>query len=233
VLLGNKLPYAAEDISTEYAVLDLTPELATQLLKMRAAAVAAAHDLGETFYCIVVRDTNLHYASLLNAGDAPDDGLGAIEELVLESGQWYAFDETLRAAVANSDWVRDPDSRSLWVKPDGVLWSANDQGYIVETDVISWDAIAAVARGENPFPVFSLPAAEDAPTGPRSYIVEYTAGFRTTVTVEPGEDLPDAIMDIEIPDDDDNAYRFNTFEVTAVKEAATGKEIPESVWEKD
>jgi len=56
------------------------------------------------------------------------------------------------------------------------------------------------------------------------YEVVYTVKFTTTVKVEEGQSLDDALNDIEIPEGDGSYYREKSFEVLDVIDAE-GNEV--------
>ncbi len=60
---------------------------------------------------------------------------------------------------------------------------------------------------------------------PRVYNVEWTARFRTTITVEDNENVCDVAADIDIPEGEDTTYISDSFEVEEITDEG-GNEVP-------
>jgi hypothetical protein len=65
-----------------------------------------------------------------------------------------------------------------------------------------------------------------------NFEVTWTAKYSTTITLEPGQVLDDAIQDINIPEDANTSYISDTFEVEEVRNLDTSKAVPSRMWGK-
>ena len=51
----------------------------------------------------------------------------------------------------------------------------------------------------------------------KTFKVKFTAQFETTIELVDGQSLTDAVVDLNIPEDDETKYVEHTFEVDSVK----------------
>ena len=56
----------------------------------------------------------------------------------------------------------------------------------------------------------------------RQLEVLFSVQFSSTITVEDNESISDAVINLNIPEDDDTKYVIDTFEVNSVTDVATG-----------
>jgi hypothetical protein len=124
---------SGEEGSPHFALIELTPEIAAELLKYRSV-VEQARKFSDRLHCVEYFESRVTWGDTnLDIGDA-----------------WVRVPS--ENAVHGGDEHR-VCAETIKITSTGVLWSASPKhsnGYF-ETEELAWDDIDAVAAGNNPF----------------------------------------------------------------------------------
>lgn len=124
---------SAEEGSPQFASIELTPQIAAELLKYRSA-VEQARKISEGFYCVEFFESRVLWGDTdLNIGD---EWVQVPSGNAVYGGDEYPIcAETLKATIT------------------GVLWSAapKHSDRYFETEELAWEDLEAVAAGHTPF----------------------------------------------------------------------------------
>ncbi len=119
----------------EYAIMAITPAVAKTLLSYQPI-----YDIAKKFdrqlYCLEFFSLLVSYGNTeLEIGD-----------------EWVKVDKFSDVDTTKPD--SSVSSATMKITSGGIIWSASPKhanGAYVETEELTWDDIAAVAKGENPF----------------------------------------------------------------------------------